>query len=223
MGMVLRVVPRDRLAITMLATAVEQSPTTDEPVYAGTAVGYLEQHSLRYDPEHPPLGKLFIATGLAFAGVHFDPAFTGDQAQLGRHVLYESGRAPARLSSVDEVSIRSCAGRPRRACRRCRRPHTCACTIRTSTGARTWAGSDRAWRRRTQASGFGWCTRAAECLRTTGSPRRTRWRFRRRRYTGCWAVSDSAVAKADGQLAALIGTSRPIDEVGHAITLYRRR
>jgi hypothetical protein len=39
---------------------------------------------------------------------------------------------------------------------------------------------------------------------------------------GLLVVSDSAVAKADGRLAALIGTSRPIDEVGHAITIYRR-
>jgi MFS family permease len=85
------------MAIAMLTTAVEQSPTIDEPVYAGTAVVYLEQHSLRYNPEHPPLGKLIIATGLAFAGAHLDPAFTGDQTQLGRRVLYESGADPGRL------------------------------------------------------------------------------------------------------------------------------
>jgi 4-amino-4-deoxy-L-arabinose transferase-like glycosyltransferase len=60
-------------------------------------VVYLEQHSLRYNPEHPPLGKLIIATGLAFAGAHLDPAFTGDQTQLGRRVLYESGADPGRL------------------------------------------------------------------------------------------------------------------------------
>jgi hypothetical protein len=35
-------------------------------------------------------------------------------------------------------------------------------------------------------------------------------------------VSDSAVAKAEGRLAALIGSSKPIDEVGHSITIYRR-
>ena len=86
-----------QMAIAMLTTAVEQSPTIDEPVYAGTAVVYLEQHSLRYNPEHPPLGKLIIATGLAFAGAHLDPAFTGDQTQLGRRVLYESGADPGRL------------------------------------------------------------------------------------------------------------------------------
>jgi MFS family permease len=85
------------MAITMLSTAVEQSPTIDEPVYVGTAVVYLEQHSLRYNPEHPPLGKLIIATGLAFSGAHLDPAFTGDQTQLGRRVLYESGNDPGRL------------------------------------------------------------------------------------------------------------------------------
>jgi 4-amino-4-deoxy-L-arabinose transferase-like glycosyltransferase len=85
------------LAVAMSATAVAQTPTIDEPVYVGTAVVYLEQHSLRYNPEHPPLGKLIIATGLAFADVRLDPAFAGDQAQLGRHVLYESGGDPGRL------------------------------------------------------------------------------------------------------------------------------
>ncbi|MFJ4817456.1 phospholipid carrier-dependent glycosyltransferase [Streptomyces sp. NPDC088801] len=39
---------------------------------------------------------------------------------------------------------------------------------------------------------------------------------------GLLAVSDSAAAKATGRLAELIGDSRPVDDVGHSITLYRR-
>jgi hypothetical protein len=39
---------------------------------------------------------------------------------------------------------------------------------------------------------------------------------------GLLAVSDSAAAKATGRLAELIGSSRPVDDVGHSITLYRR-
>jgi hypothetical protein len=39
---------------------------------------------------------------------------------------------------------------------------------------------------------------------------------------GLLVVSDSAVAKATGRLAELIDSSRPIDEVGHSITIYRR-
>jgi hypothetical protein len=36
-------------------------------------------------------------------------------------------------------------------------------------------------------------------------------------------VSDSSVARAEGRLAALVATSgRPIDEVGHSISIYRR-
>ncbi|MEO6083270.1 MAG: phospholipid carrier-dependent glycosyltransferase, partial [Umezawaea sp.] len=85
------------MAVAMVTTAVQQTPTIDEPVYVGTAVVYLEQHSLRYNPEHPPLGKLIMAAGLAFADVRLDPAFVGDQTQLGRHVLYESGYDPGRL------------------------------------------------------------------------------------------------------------------------------
>ena len=94
-----------QMAVAMLTTAVEQTPTIDEPVYAGTAVVYLEQHSLRYNPEHPPLGKLIIATGLAFADARLDPAFDGDQTQLGRRVLYESGGDPDRLMLLARLPV----------------------------------------------------------------------------------------------------------------------
>ncbi|WDV57054.1 phospholipid carrier-dependent glycosyltransferase [Streptomyces coeruleorubidus] len=39
---------------------------------------------------------------------------------------------------------------------------------------------------------------------------------------GVLVVSDSAAAKATGRLAELIGGSRPVDDVGHSITIYRR-
>ncbi|MFD4637769.1 phospholipid carrier-dependent glycosyltransferase [Lentzea sp. NPDC058436] len=86
-----------QMAIAMTVTAVQQTPTIDEPVYIGAAVVQSEQHSLRYNPEHPPLGKLIMATGLAFAGVRLDPGFQSDQTELGRHVLYESGNDPGTL------------------------------------------------------------------------------------------------------------------------------
>jgi hypothetical protein len=41
--------------------------------------------------------------------------------------------------------------------------------------------------------------------------------------SGLLVVSNSAVARADSRLAALIDSSRPIDQVGHSITIYRRR
>jgi 4-amino-4-deoxy-L-arabinose transferase-like glycosyltransferase len=81
----------------MVTTAVEQTPTIDEPVYAGTAVVYTREHSLRFNPEHPPLGKLIIGTGLVFAHPHLDAGFTGDQTALGRRLLYESGNDPWRV------------------------------------------------------------------------------------------------------------------------------
>ncbi|MFE2536753.1 ArnT family glycosyltransferase [Streptomyces sp. NPDC059371] len=86
-----------QMAVAMVSTAVEQTPTIDEPVYVGTATVYVQQHDLRYNPEHPPLGKLIIGTGLLFAHPHLDPAFEGDQTELGRHVLYESGNDPWRV------------------------------------------------------------------------------------------------------------------------------
>lgn len=85
------------MAVAMVTTAVKQTPTIDEPVYVGTAEIYLQQRSLRYNPEHPPLGKLLIASGTAFADAHLDRAFVGDQTELGRHLLYESGNDPWRL------------------------------------------------------------------------------------------------------------------------------
>ncbi|WP_394619893.1 phospholipid carrier-dependent glycosyltransferase [Lentzea sp. JNUCC 0626] len=86
-----------QMAIAMITTAVQQTPTIDEPVYLGAAVVQAQQHSLRYNPEHPPLGKLIMATGLAFTGVTLDPGFQGDQTKLGRHLLYESGNDPGDL------------------------------------------------------------------------------------------------------------------------------
>ncbi|SMD25862.1 phospholipid carrier-dependent glycosyltransferase [Kibdelosporangium aridum] len=93
------------MAVAMITAAVEQTPTIDEPVYVGTALVYVEQRSLRYNPEHPPLGKLIIATGLAFADARLDPAFAGDQTQLGRHVLYESGNDPGRLMLLARLPV----------------------------------------------------------------------------------------------------------------------
>jgi 4-amino-4-deoxy-L-arabinose transferase-like glycosyltransferase len=83
-----------QMAAAMVSTAVQQTPTIDEPVYVGTAAEYLHEHRLRHNPEHPPLGKLVIATGVALADAHVDPSFTGGQGLLGQHLLYESGNDP---------------------------------------------------------------------------------------------------------------------------------
>ncbi|MFF3463761.1 ArnT family glycosyltransferase [Streptomyces sp. NPDC001984] len=86
-----------QMAVAMVTTAVEQTPTIDEPVYVATATDYLREHRLRYNPEHPPLGKLVIAAGVAIADPHYDASYTGSQGQVGRHLLYESGNDPWRL------------------------------------------------------------------------------------------------------------------------------
>jgi hypothetical protein len=85
------------MAFAMVTEAVQQSPTIDEPVYVGTAVVYEQQHSLRYNPEHPPLGKLAMAVGEAFVSPTLDPSYNQNQTLLGRHLLYESGNNPYRL------------------------------------------------------------------------------------------------------------------------------
>ncbi|MFJ3669424.1 ArnT family glycosyltransferase [Streptomyces sp. NPDC090106] len=86
-----------QMAVAMVTTAVEQTPTIDEPVYVGTAAEYLHEHRVLHNPEHPPLGKLVIALGVAVADPHYDSSFTGDQGETGRHLLYGSGNDPWRL------------------------------------------------------------------------------------------------------------------------------
>ncbi|MCF2534627.1 phospholipid carrier-dependent glycosyltransferase [Streptomyces sp. FB2] len=86
-----------QMAVAMVTTAVRQTPTIDEPVYVGTAAEYLHEHRVVHNPEHPPLGKLVIAVGVALADPRVDPGFTGDQGELGRHLLYESGNDPWRV------------------------------------------------------------------------------------------------------------------------------
>ncbi|MGW3121451.1 ArnT family glycosyltransferase [Streptomyces sp. NPDC001107] len=86
-----------QMAAAMVTTAVQQTPTIDEPVYVATAADYLHEHRVRLNPEHPPLGKLVIAAGVAIAAPHVDTSYQGDQGQFGRHLLYESGNDPWRL------------------------------------------------------------------------------------------------------------------------------
>src|ERR1700761_2104366 len=93
------------MAYAMVTEAVQQSPTIDEPVYVGTAVVYEQQHSLRYNPEHPPLGKLAMALGLAFVPASLDPSYNETQPLLGRHLLYESGNNPYRLMLAARIPI----------------------------------------------------------------------------------------------------------------------
>jgi dolichyl-phosphate-mannose-protein mannosyltransferase len=93
------------MAFAMVTTAVQQTPTIDEPVYVATAEVYNQQHVVRYNPEHPPLAKLAMAVGLAFDDAHIDPAYPGDQTQLGRHLLYETGHNPFRLMLAARLPI----------------------------------------------------------------------------------------------------------------------
>lgn len=86
-----------QMAVAMVSTAVRQTPTIDEPVYVATGVVYLREHDLRYNPEHPPLGKLIIGAGAVAAGPRLDTAFTGDQFQIGPHLLYRSGNDAQRV------------------------------------------------------------------------------------------------------------------------------
>lgn len=83
-----------QMAAVMVTTAVQQTPTIDEPVYVATAAEYLHGQGIRYNPEHPPLGKLVIAAGVAIADPHVDTGFHGPQIDLGPHLLYESGNDP---------------------------------------------------------------------------------------------------------------------------------
>jgi 4-amino-4-deoxy-L-arabinose transferase-like glycosyltransferase len=93
------------MAFAMVTTAVEQTPTIDEPVYITAATAYLREHSVRFNAEHPPLGKLAMAAGLAFARPRLDAGFAARagisygaaQRLTSRHLMYESGNDPHRL------------------------------------------------------------------------------------------------------------------------------
>ncbi|MFE9774665.1 phospholipid carrier-dependent glycosyltransferase [Streptomyces sp. NPDC005931] len=86
-----------QMAFAMVTAALRQTPTIDEPVYVGSAAVHLQERSLRFNPEHPPLGKLVVAAGVAVADPHVVPGFQGDQGELGRRLLYEWGNDPWRL------------------------------------------------------------------------------------------------------------------------------
>jgi Dolichyl-phosphate-mannose-protein mannosyltransferase len=92
------------MAFAMVTTARQQTPTIDEPVYITSAVVYLREHSVRFNPEHPPLGKLVMEAGLAFAHPRLDAGYVpppgtygATQRAVSRHLMYESGNDPQRL------------------------------------------------------------------------------------------------------------------------------
>jgi hypothetical protein len=94
-----------QMAFAMVTAAIEQSPTTDEPVYVAAGAIYLHEHDLAYNPEHPPLGKLFIGIGIALVHPHLDEAFGGRQYVVGGHFLYDSGNNPERLTLFARLPI----------------------------------------------------------------------------------------------------------------------
>jgi len=86
-----------QMAVGMVTAARQQSPVIDEPVYVSASIVYLRQHSLEYNYEHPPLAKLIMATGLAFADARVDSDFEGTQWELGNDILYQQGSDAQRL------------------------------------------------------------------------------------------------------------------------------
>jgi hypothetical protein len=85
------------MAFAMVVTAVQQSPTIDEPVYVGSATVYLERHSVAYNPEHPPLGKQIMELGLAFVHPAMPAVLPAKQTTLGGDLLYRWGNDPGQV------------------------------------------------------------------------------------------------------------------------------
>jgi 4-amino-4-deoxy-L-arabinose transferase-like glycosyltransferase len=94
-----------QMAIVMITAARQQSQTADEGVYIAAAVVYFQQHDLRYNPEHPPLAKLVMATGLMFADARIDARPGLSQFQGGFDVLYKHGTGAQRMLWLARLPI----------------------------------------------------------------------------------------------------------------------
>lgn len=86
-----------QMLVAMLTAAREQAPVNDEPAYIAAAASYVHHHSLRLNPEHPPLAKLVSGVGIALADVRLGRTDEGSQWQVGRRVLYEWGNDADRI------------------------------------------------------------------------------------------------------------------------------
>lgn len=101
------------MAYAMATTVAGQTPTVDEPVYVTAATTYLRQHRVSFNAEHPPLAKLIMAAGLAVVHPKLDTAYVpppGSSYGTGlrltsRHLLYESGNDPDRLTRAARIPI----------------------------------------------------------------------------------------------------------------------
>jgi len=93
------------MAIAIVVTAVQQTPTIDEPVYVSSATVYLERHSFAVNPEHPPLGKLIIEAGLAFVHPALPQTLPARQQTLGNRLLYHSGNDPYQVMLAARLPV----------------------------------------------------------------------------------------------------------------------
>jgi 4-amino-4-deoxy-L-arabinose transferase-like glycosyltransferase len=93
------------MAVAMIVTAVQQTPTIDEPVYVGSASVYLERHSVEVNPEHPPLGKEIIEIGLAFVRPAMPAQLPPKQEQLGTDLLYRWGNDPYEIMFAARLPV----------------------------------------------------------------------------------------------------------------------
>ena len=89
------------MAVAMVTAAREQTPGSDEPVYIGAAAVVMQRHSVAANFEHPPLGKLVLAAGLAFTDVRLPAVLPTSRRALGDAALYRNG------NDADEILFRA--------------------------------------------------------------------------------------------------------------------
>jgi len=84
--------------IRIVSTYSETFATFDEPTHLGCGLEYLAEHKYKYEPQHPPLSRAFVALGPFLRGAR--PLHTAKPEPEGVNLLYASHQPEATLTAA---------------------------------------------------------------------------------------------------------------------------